>query len=126
MLNWILRLIYKICFSLFLSRFKRVWLKKFAKSADMTKKNCFQIIFIWVSKNADFDAEFESVEKVAKKLTQRKLQGWELLYTVPKDEKVHNSYTFMLITFFNEIFLQFFQWIQNQHQILHFLIPILK
>jgi hypothetical protein len=40
-------------------------------------------------KNEKFDADFESVEKVAKKFTQRKLEGWELLYTVLKGEKVH-------------------------------------
>jgi hypothetical protein len=32
---------------------------------------------MWVSKNAEFDAEFEYVEKVAKKFTQRKLEGSE-------------------------------------------------
>jgi hypothetical protein len=39
------------------------------------KKIVFQIISIWVSKNAEFDAEFESVEKekVAKMFTQRNL-----------------------------------------------------
>ncbi len=36
----------------------------------MTKKN-LQIILIWVSVNAEFDAEFESVEKVAKSLHQK-------------------------------------------------------
>jgi hypothetical protein len=30
----------------------------------MTPKYFFQIISIWVSKNAEFGAEFESVEKV--------------------------------------------------------------
>jgi hypothetical protein len=48
------------------------------------------------------------------------------LYTVLKVEKVHNSYTFMQITFFVGIFLQLFQQIRNQHQILRFLIPISK
>ncbi len=41
---------------------------KFAKSANMIQENFFQIFSIWVSENAEFDAEFESVEKVAKKL----------------------------------------------------------
>jgi hypothetical protein len=59
-------------------------------------------------KNAEFDADYESVEKVAKVCTQRKLQGWELLYTVKKVEKVHNLYTFMLVTFCST-FLHFFQ-----------------
>ncbi len=73
-----------------------------------------------IIKNPEFDADFESVEKVAKKWTQRKLQGWELLYTVLKVGKVHNLYTFILITFFVETFLHFVQQIWNQHQILHF------
>jgi len=34
------------------------------------------------TKNAEFDADFESVEKVAKKVTRRKLEGLELLYRV--------------------------------------------
>jgi hypothetical protein len=90
----------------------RVWLKT------------LQIVLfsIWV----EFDADFESDEKVAKKCTRRKLQGWELLYTVLKVEKVHNLYTFMKTTFFVETFVHFFQRIWNQHQILRFLTPISK
>jgi hypothetical protein len=42
-------------------------------------------------KNAEFDAEFESVEKVAKNFISKKLKGWELLYKVLKGEKVQNS-----------------------------------
>jgi hypothetical protein len=41
----------------------------FAKSANMTHKIIFQIISTWVSKNAEFDADFESAEEVAKKIT---------------------------------------------------------
>jgi hypothetical protein len=42
---------------------------KFAKSANtVTEKIIFQIILIWVSKNPEFDAEFESVEKKQKSL----------------------------------------------------------
>ncbi len=37
--------------------------------------------------------------KVAKKFSQRKLEDWEILYTLQKGEKVHNFYTFLLITF---------------------------
>ncbi len=44
------------------------------------------------AKNSEFDAEFESTEKVAKKFTGKKLEGWELLHTVLKGEKLHNSY----------------------------------
>jgi hypothetical protein len=50
---------------------------------------------------------FRIVEKVSRKFTQRKLEGWELLYTVLKDEKVHKFYTFMLITFLYEFFYTF-------------------
>jgi hypothetical protein len=39
---------------------------KLAKSANMTTKFFF-------SKNAEFDAEFESVEKVVKKILRKKL-----------------------------------------------------
>ncbi len=59
-----------------------------------------------------FDADLESVEKVAKKFTHRKLEDWLLLYTVLKGGKVHNLYTFMLITFL-WAFLHFFQRIWN-------------
>jgi hypothetical protein len=48
------------------------------------------------------------------------------LNTVPKGEKVHNSYTFMQITFFVGTLLQLFQRIRNQHEILRVLIPISK
>jgi hypothetical protein len=41
----------------------------------MAKIIFFQIISIWVSKNAEFDAEFESVEKVAKKVYTKKVIG---------------------------------------------------
>ncbi len=39
----------------------------------MTKKIIFSNYFNMGVKNAEFDAEFESVEKVAKKFTHRKL-----------------------------------------------------
>ncbi len=55
----------------------------------MSQKYFSIISSIWVSENAEFDADFESVEKVAKKSKQRKLEGWELLNTVLKGEKNH-------------------------------------
>jgi hypothetical protein len=64
----------------------------------MPKKN-FTKNFNIGTKNAEFDADFESVEKVAKKVTRRKLEGLELLYRVLKGENVHKFYTFMLMTF---------------------------
>jgi hypothetical protein len=48
---------------------------KIAKSANMTPKIFFQIFSIWVSKNAEFDADFESFEKLSRKFTRRKLEG---------------------------------------------------
>jgi hypothetical protein len=46
---------------------------KFAKSANITTKKYFQLILIWVLKNAEFDADFESVEKVVQKFLRNKL-----------------------------------------------------
>ncbi len=46
------------------------------------------------------------------------------MYTVLKGEKVPNSYTFVLITFFVGIYLQLFQRIRNQHRILRFMTPV--
>jgi hypothetical protein len=44
---------------------------KFAKSANITQNYLFQVFSMCVSKNAEVDADFESVEKVAKKCTRR-------------------------------------------------------
>jgi hypothetical protein len=44
---------------------------KFEKSANITQNYLFQIFSVCVSKNAEFDADFESVEKVAKMCTRR-------------------------------------------------------
>ncbi len=59
-----LRDIYELSFFRFLSRF-----------APFAFKVCKYDFFkaIWVSENADFDSDFESVEKVAKKLLPKKL-----------------------------------------------------
>ncbi len=48
---------------------------KLAKSANMTQKIFFPNIFNMGVKNTEFDADFESVKKVAKKCSRRKLQG---------------------------------------------------
>jgi hypothetical protein len=45
---------------------------KLVKSAKMTSIFCFTYA-TWVSKNAEFDAHFESVKKVAKNLMRKKL-----------------------------------------------------
>ncbi len=53
-----------------------------AKFAKITP-NKFHKNAIWVPKNAEFDADFKSIEKV-KRLTLKKLEGQELLHTVLK------------------------------------------
>jgi hypothetical protein len=45
---------------------------KFVKSTNMIKFFFFKKA-IWVVKNAEFDADFESIEKVSKKLMRKKL-----------------------------------------------------
>ncbi len=56
----------------FLSRFLRVWLQSLKKVLIWPIKNFFEKIKK-VSKNAEFHADFESVEKVVKKCTKKKL-----------------------------------------------------
>jgi hypothetical protein len=41
----------------------------------MPQKYLLQIYSIWVSKNAEYDVDFESVEKASRKFTRRKLEG---------------------------------------------------
>jgi hypothetical protein len=55
----------------FLSRFLRIWLQSFQKVLIYQKK-CFFFIKKYIS-NAEFHADFESVEKVVKKWTHKKL-----------------------------------------------------
>jgi hypothetical protein len=52
------------CFELFRARLAY----KFAKSANMTQKFLSQIILIWVSKNAEFDDDFEPLKKYQERL----------------------------------------------------------
>ncbi len=75
-----------------------------------------------VSKNAEFHADFESVEKVLKKFTQKKL----LAKTWRKNALFHiYSVRQTAYNFFCGIFSQLFQRIQNQRKILRFLTPLL-
>jgi hypothetical protein len=46
---------------------------KFANSANMIEKNNFKIA-IWVSKNAELDTDFESIEKDEKNSCDRKME----------------------------------------------------
>ena len=57
-------------FFYFLSRFLRVWLQSLKKVLIWPKKNFVEKIKK-VSKNAEFHADFESVEKVVKKCTKK-------------------------------------------------------
>ncbi len=45
---------------------------------------------MWVPKNAEFYADLKSVEKVAKRLTWKKLEGRELLHTALKDDNIED------------------------------------
>jgi len=87
----------------------------------MTKKYFFQVISIWVpvSKNIEFYVELKSTESI-KKDYQRKLSGWDLLYTVLTTWKSSWFLHFNAYNFLRRNFLQFFKRIRNQHKILRF------
>ncbi len=104
----------------FLSRFLRVWLQSLKKVLLWHKKNFFWKKSKKISKNPEFQANFESVEKVVKKCTKKKLQTKQVWRTWVKVKKVHFSVTFLLITFFWYIFSKLFQRIRNQREILRF------
>jgi hypothetical protein len=52
------------------------------------------------TKNAELDANFKSIEKVAKRIALKKVECRELMHTVLKDEKYHNSYTVKRLAIF--------------------------
>jgi hypothetical protein len=56
----------------FLSRFLRVWLQSLKKNTNMALKKFFWKKSKKVPKNAEFHADFESVEKVVKKCTKER------------------------------------------------------
>jgi hypothetical protein len=100
----------------FLSRFLRVWLHSLKKVLTWPKKENFEKSKK-VYKNAEFHADFESVEK----MHQKKVISKTSLTNMSKSEKkVHFSVTFLLITFFWYIFSKIFQLIRNQREILKF------
>jgi hypothetical protein len=74
-----------------------------------------------MSKNAEFHADFESIEKVVKKCTQKSKTS--LTNMSKSEKKVHFSVTFLLITLLWYIFSKLFQRIRNQREILRFLTP---
>ncbi len=98
---------------------------KVSKKCQYDPKRFFPNIFNMGIKNSKFDANFGSVEKekVEKKFTVRKLEGWKLLYTVLKRWKSTWFLHFYANNFFVWNFLHFFQRICNQHQILCFWHP---
>jgi len=55
-------------------------------------------------KKSEFDSDFESVNKLQKRLTNKKIIGQKRLHTVIKSQ---NS-IFLLISFFASIFFNFF------------------
>ena len=77
---------------------------KFAKTDNMTPTNFFPNIFNMDIKKCRIWCRFQTIEKVSRMFTQRKLECWELMYSVLK---VHHFYTFMLITFLYEFFTLF-------------------
>ncbi len=109
----------------FLSHFLRVGLQSLKIVLIWPKKNFFWKKSKKVSKNAEFHADFESVEKVIKKCTKKKLKAKQVWRTWVKVKKVHISVMFLLITFCVCIFSNLFQRIRNQREILRFFIPIL-
>jgi hypothetical protein len=70
----------------------------------MTLKNFFLQKIEKGVKKVEFHAEFESVEKVVKKCTKKKLEAKQVWRTWVKVKKVHFSVTFLLITFLWYIF----------------------
>ncbi len=109
----------------FVSQFLRFWLQSYKKVFIWPKTIFFDKIILDI-KNSEFDADFESINKVVTKCTKKKLEPKKVWRTWVKVKKVHISVRFLLITFFWCIYSKLFQWIQNQHEILRFLIPLLK
>ncbi len=93
------------------------------KVGKKCQDNPRKFYFTYVSKNAEFDAHFESVKKVAKNFMRKKLstKNWQKMqfWLVLLCAKI-----FWPTTFYD--FLHFFQRIRTQHHILHFMIPISK
>jgi hypothetical protein len=75
-----------------------------------------------VSKNAEFHADFESVEKVLKKCT-KKVTGKTSLTNMSKSEKSAFFRHVFANNFFWYIFSKLFQRIRIQREILRFLTP---
>jgi hypothetical protein len=103
-----------------LSRFLRICSQSSKKVLIWPKNFFFVTKSKKVSNNAEFHADFESVEKVLKKCAKKKL----LAKTWRKNALFSLLLMFvklvLLITFFWCIFSQLFQRIRNQREILRF------
>ncbi len=75
-----------------------------------------------VSKNTEFHADFESVEKVVKKCTKKSYKQ-NKFDEMSKSEKSAFFRQVFANNFFCYIFSKLFQRIQNQREILRFLTP---
>ncbi len=87
----------------FLSRFLRIWLQSLKKVLIWPKKKYFFEKSEKVSKNAEFHADFESVEKIAKKCTKKVISKTSLK-NMSKSEKS----AFFRHVFANNLFLVHF------------------
>ena len=71
-----------------------------------------------MSKNAEFHADFESVGKVLKKMYQKKVISKDVTEKCTFFTFTHVRQTRFAYNFLWCIFLQLFQWIRNQREIL--------
>jgi hypothetical protein len=78
-----------------------------------------------ISKNAEFHADFEFVEKVVKMHQKNVISKTSFRNMSNSEKRGDISVTFLLITFCVH-FSKLFQRIRNQREILRFLIPILN
>jgi hypothetical protein len=79
----------------------------------MTQKHFFEKKSEKISKNAEFHADFESVEGVVKNAPKKSYKQKKVWRTWVKREKGLFSVTFLLITFLWCIFSKLFQRIRN-------------
>ncbi len=105
-------------FSIFEPFRVRVWLKNLQKVLIWPEKYFFPNNFDMGIKKIEFHDELKSIESNLKDY-QRKLLGWDLLYTILTRWK---SSWFLHFHFLRRNFLQFFKLIRSQHKILSFFI----
>ncbi len=89
----------------FFSRFSRVWLQSFQK---VLKWHKFFFQSKKILKNAEFYADFESVENVVKNAHKKVIS--KVWWTWVKLKKGHISVRFLQITFFGAFWQNFFNW----------------